>query len=60
MGAEIQVAISLLTILGAAISVFVGVRVAISEIKTVQRQHESELSDLAERIKYLERRKQSS
>jgi hypothetical protein len=55
-GTEIQVAISFLTILGAGISVYVGVRVALAEIKTVQRQHEDELKDLAERVKYLERR----
>lgn len=59
MQAEIQVAISLLTVLGAGISVFVGVRVALAEIKTVQKQHENELQDLAERIKYLERRTHS-
>lgn len=56
MHLEIQVLISFLTILGAGISVYVGVRVALAEIKTVQKQHESELMDLAERIKYLERR----
>jgi hypothetical protein len=56
MQTEIQVAISFLTILGAGISVYVGVRVALAEIKTVQKQHENELIDLAERIKYLERR----
>jgi hypothetical protein len=53
---EIQVVISLLTVLGAGISVYVGVRVALAEIKTIQKQHEDELKDLAERIKYLERR----
>lgn len=55
-GTEIQVAISFLTILGAGISVYVGMRVLLAEIKTIQRQHEDELKDLAERVKYLERR----
>jgi hypothetical protein len=56
MTVEIQVVISALTILGAGISVYVGVRVALAEIKIQQKQHDEELKDLAERIKYLERR----
>lgn len=56
MQLEIQVIISFLTILGAGISVYIGVRVALAEIKTIQTQHHDEIRDLAERIKYLERR----
>jgi len=56
MTIEIQVVISFLTVLGAGISVYVGVRVALAEIKIQQKQHDDELIDLAERIKYLERR----
>jgi hypothetical protein len=56
MQLEIQVALSFLTMLGAGVSVYVAVRVALAEIKTIQKQHEDELKDLAERIKYLERR----
>lgn len=55
--ASIQIALSVLTILGAGISVYIGVRVALAEIKAQQLRNSTDIADHDERLKYLERRK---
>ena len=56
---SIQVLLSVLTVLGAGISVYVGVRIALAEIKSKQAQHDLDIADHDARIKYLERQRDS-
>lgn len=51
----LQILLSALTVLGAGISVYVGVKVALAEIKSKQAQHDKDLEDHDDRLKYLER-----
>lgn len=54
---EFQIALSIVTVLGAGVSVYVGVKSALAEFKTKINQHDRELERQDERIKYLERAK---
>jgi hypothetical protein len=51
---ELQLLISVLTIAGSGLSVYVGVRVAIAEMRRDIRNHERLLDDHKERIERLE------
>ena len=51
---ELQLIISFITILGAGVSVYVGVRVALAEIKTQQKAHDKDIAELNKRVSRLE------
>ena len=43
---ELQLVISFITILGAGVSVYVGVRVALAEIRMQQKNHDREIAEI--------------
>jgi hypothetical protein len=53
--AQVQVLISVLTIAGSGLSVYVGVRVAIAEMRRDIRSHDKQLDEVRERIERLEK-----
>jgi hypothetical protein len=52
---EIQLLVSLLTITGSGISVYVGVKVAIAEIRGDITRHEMQINSLQSRVDRLEK-----
>jgi hypothetical protein len=56
MTAELQLVLALLTVVGSGVSVYIGVRVSLAELRTSQRAQEKRLDKVEDRIDRVEDR----